>query len=39
MGKKKSMSSKSKETLVDEEMSLSVIDNQDFITMRPVEKI
>jgi hypothetical protein len=39
MGKKKSMSSKSKEILVDEEVSLSVIKNQDFIAMRAAEKI
>jgi hypothetical protein len=38
MGKKKS-SIKSKEVLVDEEMSLSVIKNQDFISMRASEKI
>jgi hypothetical protein len=33
MGKKKS-SSKLKEVLVDEEASLSIIENQDFIAMR-----
>jgi hypothetical protein len=33
MGKKKS-SSKSKEVLVDEEASLSIIESQDFIAMR-----
>jgi hypothetical protein len=38
MGKKKS-SSKSKEVLVDEEVSLSIIENQEFITMRAVEKL
>jgi hypothetical protein len=38
MGKKKS-SSKSKEVLVDEEASLSVIENQEFIAMRAVEKL
>jgi hypothetical protein len=36
---KKSMSSKSKEILVDEEVYLSVIENQDFIAMRAAEKI
>jgi hypothetical protein len=38
MGKKKS-SSKSKEVLVDEEVSLSIIENQEFITMRAAEKL
>jgi hypothetical protein len=38
MGKKKS-SSKSKEVLVDEETSLSIIENQEFITMRAAEKL
>jgi hypothetical protein len=38
MGKKKS-SSKSKEVLVDEEASLSVIENQEFIAMRAMEKL
>jgi hypothetical protein len=38
MGKKKS-SSKSKEVLVDEEASLSIIENQEFITMRAAEKL
>jgi hypothetical protein len=38
MGKKKS-SSKSKEVLVDEEVSLSIIENQEFITMRVAEKL
>jgi hypothetical protein len=38
MAKKKS-SSKSKEVLVDEEASLSVIENQEFIAMRAVEKL
>jgi hypothetical protein len=38
MGKKKS-SIKSKEVLVDEETSLSVIENQDFVAMRASEKI
>jgi hypothetical protein len=37
MGKKKS-ASKSKEVLVNEEASLSVIENQEFITMRAAEK-
>jgi hypothetical protein len=39
MGKKKLTSSKSKEILVDEKVSLSVIKNQDFVAMRVVEKI
>jgi hypothetical protein len=39
MGKKKPTSNKSKEILVDEEVSLIVIENQDFIVMRAVEKI
>jgi hypothetical protein len=38
MGKKKS-SSKSKEVLVDEEASLSIIENQEFVAMRAVEKL
>jgi hypothetical protein len=38
MGKKKS-SNKSKEVLVDEEASLSIIESQDFVAMRPLEKI
>jgi hypothetical protein len=38
MGKKKS-SSKSKEVLVDEEVSLSVIEKQEFIAMRATEKL
>jgi hypothetical protein len=38
MGKKKS-SSKSKEVLVDEEASLPIIENQDFVAMRALEKI
>jgi hypothetical protein len=38
MGKKKA-SIKSKEVLVDEETSLSVIENQDFVAMRASEKI
>jgi hypothetical protein len=38
MGKKKS-SSKSKEVLVDEEASLLVIENQEFITMRAMVKL
>jgi hypothetical protein len=38
MGKKKSLS-KSKEVLVDEEVSLSIIENQEFIAMRAVEKL
>jgi hypothetical protein len=38
MGKKKS-SSKSKEVLVDEEASLSFIENQEFVTMRAAEKL
>jgi hypothetical protein len=38
MGKKKS-SSKSKEVLVDEEASLSVIENQEFVAMRVAEKL
>jgi hypothetical protein len=37
MGKKKS-SSKSKGVLVDEEASLSIIENQEFIAMRAAEK-
>jgi hypothetical protein len=39
MGKKKLTSSKSKEILVDEEVSLRVIENQDFVAMRDAEKI
>jgi hypothetical protein len=38
MGKKKS-SSKSNEVLVDEEASLSVFENQEFVTMRAMEKL
>jgi hypothetical protein len=38
MGKKKS-STKSKEVLVDEEASLSVIKNQEFVAMRAAEKL
>jgi hypothetical protein len=38
MGKKKS-SSKSKEALVDEEVSLSVIENREFVAMRATEKL
>jgi hypothetical protein len=38
MGKKKS-ASKSKEVLVDEEASLSFIENQEFVAMRAAEKI
>jgi hypothetical protein len=38
MGKKKS-SSKSMEVLVDEEASLSVIENQEFMAMRAAQKI
>jgi hypothetical protein len=38
MGKKKSLS-KSKEVLVDEEASLSVIENWKFIAMRTTEKL
>jgi hypothetical protein len=38
MGKKKS-SSKLKEVLVDEEASLSVIENWEFIAMRATEKL
>jgi hypothetical protein len=38
MGKKKS-SSKLKEVMVDEEASLLVIENQEFVTMRVVEKL
>jgi hypothetical protein len=37
MGKKKS-ASKLKEVLVDEEASLSFIENQEFIAMRAAEK-
>jgi hypothetical protein len=37
MDKKKS-ASKSKEVLVDEEVSLSFIENQEFIAMRATEK-
>jgi predicted transcriptional regulator len=36
---KKSTSSRSKEILVDKEVSLSVIENQDFVAMRVAEKI
>jgi hypothetical protein len=38
MGRKKS-SSKLKEVLVDEEASLLVIENQEFVTMRAAEKL
>jgi hypothetical protein len=38
MGKKK-LSSKSKKVLVDEEASLSVIENREFIAMRAAEKL
>jgi hypothetical protein len=38
MGKKKS-SSKSKEVLVDQEASLSVIENREFVAMRAAEKL
>jgi hypothetical protein len=38
MGKKKSLS-KSKEVLVDEEASLSVIENREFVAMRAAEKL
>jgi hypothetical protein len=38
MGKKKS-SSKSKEVMVDEEASLSFIENQEFIAMRAAENL
>jgi hypothetical protein len=38
MGKKKS-SSKSKEVLVDEDVSLSVIENREFIAMRVAEML
>jgi hypothetical protein len=38
MGKKKS-SSKSKEVLEDEEVSLSIIENQEFVAMRVAEKL
>jgi hypothetical protein len=38
MGKKKS-SSKSKEVLVDEEASLSIIENREFVAMRDAEKL
>jgi hypothetical protein len=37
MGKKSS--SKSKETLVDEETSLFVIENREFVAMRAAEKL
>jgi hypothetical protein len=37
MGKKSS--SKSKEVLVDEEASLLVIENREFVAMRDVEKL
>jgi hypothetical protein len=36
---KKSTSSRSKEILVDKEVSLSVIENQDFVAMRVAKKI
>jgi hypothetical protein len=39
MGKKKASSNKSKEVLLDEEESLKVIENQEFIAMRTAEKI
>jgi hypothetical protein len=39
VGKKKPTNSKSKKILVEEEVSLSVIDNQDFIAMRAAENI
>jgi hypothetical protein len=39
MGKKKLTSSKSKEILVNEEVSSSMIENQDFVAMRAAEKI
>jgi hypothetical protein len=38
MGKKK-LSSKSKEALVDEEASLSMIENWEFVAMRAAEKL
>jgi hypothetical protein len=38
MGKKKS-SSKLKEVLVDEEASLSVIENREFVAIRAAEKL
>jgi hypothetical protein len=38
MGKKK-LASKSKEVLVDEEASLSIIENQEFIAIRAAEKL
>jgi hypothetical protein len=38
MGKKKSWS-KSKKVLVDEDSSLSVIENREFIAMRAAEKL
>jgi reverse gyrase len=38
MGKKK-LSSKLKEVLVDEEVSLSVIENREFVAMRAAEKL
>ena len=38
MGRKKS-ASKSQATFVDEEASLSVIENQEFMAMRAVQKI
>jgi hypothetical protein len=38
MGKKKS-SSKSKEVLVDEESSLLIIENREFVAMRAAEKL
>jgi hypothetical protein len=38
MGKKKS-SSKSKEILVDEEVSHLIIENQEFVAMRAAEKL
>jgi hypothetical protein len=39
MGKKKELSGKSKEVLVDDEESLKVIENQEFIATRTAEKI
>jgi hypothetical protein len=38
MGKKK-LSSKSKEVLVDKVVSLSIIENREFIAMRAAEKL
>jgi hypothetical protein len=39
MGKKKESSGKSKEVLVDDEESLKVIENQEFVAMRTAKKI